>query len=114
MTSPQVPEQSESHAGLLDESRTAPSHARFDAILVPTYRPPRMLRSCYRPGPENAGSPLIVVCSRAVSQKEVIDLATRANVEAFAVRPATPEPAGDRLRDIPGRGAFRRQSRLEP
>jgi hypothetical protein len=30
VTSPRVPEQSESHAGLLDESRIGPARARFD------------------------------------------------------------------------------------
>lgn len=83
MTSPQVPEQSESHAGLLDESRKAPTHTRFDAILVPTYRPVTRLRSCIGLA-RRTGIPLIVVCSRAVSQKEVIERAARANVEAFA------------------------------
>ena len=84
MTSPQVPEQSESHAGLLDESRRASAHARFDAILVPTYRPVDRLQSCIGLA-RRTGIPLIVVCSRAVSQKEVIERATRANVEAFAL-----------------------------
>ena len=84
MTSPQIPGQGESHAGLLDESRTAPVHARFDAILVPTYRPITRLRSCIGLA-RRTGIPLIVVCSRAVNQKEVIDRATRANVEAFAL-----------------------------
>lgn len=84
MTSPQILRQSESHAGLLDESRTAPAHARFDAILVPTYRPVRQLRSCISLA-RRTGIPLIVVCSRAVNQKEVIDRATQANVEAFAL-----------------------------
>jgi glycosyltransferase involved in cell wall biosynthesis len=83
VTSPQVAEQSESHAGLLHEARKASADARFDAILVPTYRPITRLRSCIGLA-QRTETPLIVVCSRAVSQKEVIERATRANVETFA------------------------------
>jgi hypothetical protein len=79
----EVRQQSESHAGLLDESRRTPAHARFDAIVVPTYRPVNRLRSCIGLA-QRTQTPLIVVCSRAVSQDEVIKMAARANVEAFA------------------------------
>ena len=93
MTSPQVPEQSESHVGLLDESRMAPTNTRFDAILVPTYRPVATLRSSIGLA-RRTKTPLIVMCSRAVSQKEVIELATRANVEAFAFDLPLENPLG--------------------
>ncbi len=83
MRSPGAPEQSESHAGLLDESRGAPTRARFDAIVVPTYRPVEGLRSCINLA-RRTQIPLIVICSRAVHQDEVIEKAVRANVEAFA------------------------------
>jgi hypothetical protein len=83
VTSPRDPGQHESHAGLLDESRRAPAQARFEAIIVPTYRPVRRLRSCIDLA-RRTETPLIVVCSRAVHQDEVIKRAARANVEAFA------------------------------
>jgi hypothetical protein len=83
VTSSQLPQQNESHAGLLEESRKAPIRARFDAIVVPTYRPVTRLRSSIGLA-RRTGIPLIVVCSRAVSQKEVIERASRANVDAFA------------------------------
>jgi glycosyltransferase involved in cell wall biosynthesis len=83
VTSPRPPEQKESHAGLLDKSRRVPTHARFDAIVVPTYRPVKGLRSCIDLA-QRTEAPLIVVCSRAVRQDEVIRRAARANVEAFA------------------------------
>jgi hypothetical protein len=85
VTSPQVPYQSESHAGLLDVSGTASAHAWFDAIVVPTHRPVARLRSCIRLA-RRTQTPLIVICSRAVSQDEVIELAAEVdvNVEVFA------------------------------
>ena len=93
MTSPRVPEQSGSHAGLLDEPRRAPASARFDAILVPTYRPVRHLRSCIDLA-RRTQTPLIAVCSRAVRQNEVIALAARSNVEAFALDLPPGNPLG--------------------
>ncbi len=84
MTSPQVPDQSDSHAGLLEESGTASAHAQFDAIIVPTHRPVARLRSSIGIA-RRTRTPLIVLCSRAVSQDEVIERATRAGVEAFAL-----------------------------
>jgi hypothetical protein len=93
VTSSQVPKQSESHAGLLEAARRAPAEARFDAILVPTYRPVTRLRSCIRLA-RRTGIPLIVVCSRAVSRKEVIARAARANVEAFAFDLPAGNPLG--------------------
>jgi glycosyltransferase involved in cell wall biosynthesis len=83
VTPPRAPEQSGSHAGLLDESRRAPARARFDAIVVPTYRPAIRLRSCIDLA-RRTQTPLIVACSRAVRQDEVIRRAARADVEAFA------------------------------
>ena len=83
MTSPRVPEQRESHAGLLDESRRASTDTLFEAIVVPTYRPVRRLRSCIDLA-QRTNVPLIVVCSKEVRQNEVIKRAARANIEAFA------------------------------
>ena len=93
MTSPRVPGQHASHAGLLDESRTARAQARFEAIVVPTYRPVRRLRSCIDLA-RRTETPLIVVCSKAVHQDEVIKRATRANVEAFAFDLPRENPLG--------------------
>jgi hypothetical protein len=50
---------------------------------VPTYRPVRRLRSCIDLA-QRTETPLIVACSKAVNQDEVIKKAARANVEAFA------------------------------
>jgi TIR domain len=59
------------------------SRARFDAILIPTCRPVTRLRSCIGLA-RRTQTPLIVACSRAASQSEVIGMAGSANVEAFA------------------------------
>lgn len=81
--SSRVPEQSSSHAGLLDESQGVPTHAQFDAIVVPTCRPVKNMWSCINLAGRTQ-TPLIVVCSREIGQDEVIERADLANVEAFA------------------------------
>jgi hypothetical protein len=68
------------------------AHARFDAIVVPTHRPVERLRSGLGIA-RRTRKPLIVLCSRAISQDEVIERAARADVEAFAVN----LPAGNPL-----------------
>jgi hypothetical protein len=84
VTSLRVTEQGESHLELLDESPWAPADALFDAILVPTHRPVNRLWSGIDLA-RRTHTPLIVVCSGQVRQKEVIDLAAQANVETFAL-----------------------------
>lgn len=102
MTPHRVPEQSESHAGLLDESHILPTRARFDAILVPTYRsvyPPAQERLAPSLEPcvdlaQRTQTPLIVVCSRAARPDDVISMATEANAEAFALDLPLGNPLG--------------------
>lgn len=93
MTYPQVPYQSESHAGLLDVSGIASAQAWFDAIVVPTHRPVARLRSCIRLAGRTQ-TPIIVMCSRAVSQDDVIELAVEidVNVQVFAFNLPTASP----------------------
>jgi hypothetical protein len=79
-----VPEQSESHAGLLDSSHRSSTRAQFDAILVPTNRPFKNLNFCIKLALKTQ-VPLIVVCSKKVTQDQVKKIATEANVEAFAL-----------------------------
>ena len=86
-----VPEQSESHAGLLDSSRRSSTPARFDAIVVPTKRPANSLNDCIGLALKTH-IPLIVVCSKKVHRHEVINMAAEANVEAFALD-LPPDPA---------------------
>jgi hypothetical protein len=96
VTSPRIPGQSDSHAGLLDErveSRSVSDHARFDAIVVPTYRPVAVLRNSIGLA-RRTQTPLIVACSRAVTQNEVIELASSENVEAFAFDLPPTNPLG--------------------
>jgi len=84
VTSHWIPEQHASHSGLLDFSHPSSGGARFDAILVPTYRPIRMLGDCISLARETA-IPLIVICSKRVDKGEVFKAARRANVAAYAV-----------------------------
>jgi hypothetical protein len=88
-----VPEQSGSHIGLLDESRRRPTRAQFDAILVPTYRPVGWLDHCVDLALRTR-IPLVVVCSKDVHQREVVDMASRANIEAFALDLPSANPLG--------------------
>lgn len=57
---------------------------QFDAILVPTNRKVEWLSDCIGLALETA-IPLIVICSKRVQKRQVIDAAKRANVEIFAV-----------------------------
>lgn len=84
MTSDGVPQHRASHKGLLDSSPQHPGRTGFDAILVPTNRPVRMLRDCIALARDTA-IPLIVVCSKRVDKDQVFKAARRANVHAFAV-----------------------------
>ena len=70
--------------GLLDSSRQLSDRAQFDAIVVPTNRPVDMLGDCIGLALET-DIPLIVICSKRVDRHQVIDVATRANVKAFAL-----------------------------
>jgi hypothetical protein len=83
VTSHWIPEHSASHDGLLDSYRPS-SRAQFDAILVPTNRPVQMLGDCIGLALEIA-IPLIVVCSKRINKRQVIDVAARENVGAFAI-----------------------------
>ena len=93
MTSPPVPEQSESHAGLLDELHDGPAHARFDAIVVPTYRAVPGLRKCIGLA-RRTQTPLIVMCSRNVTEDEVTKRAAQDNVRAYAFDLRSRNPLG--------------------
>lgn len=84
MLSDWVPEQSESHTRLLDFSHRSFTRAQFDAILVPTNRPVKNLNFCIKLALKTQ-VPLIVVCSKKVTQDQVKEIATQADVEAFAV-----------------------------
>ena len=84
VTSHWIPEQHSSHSGLLDFSYQSSDGARFDAILVPTHRPIKMLRDCISLARETA-VPLIVICSKRVDKDQVFKAASRANVAAYAV-----------------------------
>jgi hypothetical protein len=88
-----IPYQSESHERLLDSSHRSSGRAQFDAILVPASRPVGTLRDCIGVALETA-IPLIVVCSKRVNKHQVVDLASRENVEVIAVdlpqHPANP------------------------
>lgn len=92
MTSLSVPDQSESHAGLLEDySGPVSARARFDAIVVPTHRPVQRLRASIDLA-KRTNRPLIVMCSRAVRQDEVIRQANEAKVEVFAFNMPTGNP----------------------
>lgn len=83
VTSHWIPEQSASHIELL-ESSDHQGRAQFDAILVPTNRPVGSLSACITLARQTA-IPLIVVCSKRVKKRQVIEVAERENVEVFAV-----------------------------
>ena len=83
VTRDRFPEQNASHIELL-ESSDHQGRAQFDAILVPTNRPVEFLRACIGLAQQTA-IPLIVVCSKRVNKREVIEAAERENVEVFAV-----------------------------
>jgi hypothetical protein len=93
VTPHRVPEQSSSHAGLLDESPKLHSPTPFDAILVPTCRKPSKLSHAISLA-RRTDIPLIIVCSKSARRDEVIDMASRADIEAVAVDLATANPLG--------------------
>ena len=74
----------------------------FDAIVVPTHRPAKRLRASIDLA-RRTRRPLIVMCSRAVRQADVIRRANEAGIEAFAFNMPAWQPAGDRLRHLAGR-----------
>ena len=84
MTSHWIPEQSASHIELLESSDQSQGRAQFDAILVPTNRRVEFLSACISLAQQTA-IPLIVVCSKRVKKRQVIEVAERENVEVFAV-----------------------------
>jgi len=84
VTSHWIPEQSASHIELLESSGQSQCRAQFDAILVPTNRPVEFLSACISLAQQTAIR-LIVVCSKKVNKRQVIELAERENVEVFAV-----------------------------
>ena len=84
VTSHWIPEQSASHIELLESSDQSQGRAQFDAILVPTNRPVEFLSACISLAQQTA-IPLIVVCSKRVKKRQVIEVAERENVEVFAV-----------------------------
>lgn len=84
MTPHRVPEQSASHAGLLDKSSSPPSKVQFDAILVPTYRPADRLEHAIDLA-RRTQILLIVLCSQAAHAREAIEMASRANIDALAL-----------------------------
>jgi hypothetical protein len=86
-----IPEHSTSHDRLLDTSHQSSGRVQFDAILVPTNRLVESLSACIGLALETA-IPLIVVCSKRVKKRQVIDAARRENVEVFAVD-LPPHPA---------------------
>jgi hypothetical protein len=88
-----VPEQSGSHAGLLDESRRHPSRSRFDAIIVPTYRPVSHLDFCIGLALRTR-IPLLAVCSKEVHGREVVEVASQVGIEAFAIDLPSANPFG--------------------
>lgn len=100
MTSPEVPGQSTSHTGLLDSARRAADGVGFSAIVVPTHRQVDSLSACMQLARET-GIPLVVVCSKLVSQHQVIKMATDVGVKAYALDwpsySANPNPLGVRF-----------------
>jgi hypothetical protein len=93
VTSDWVPEQSPSHAGLLDKSVASPGRAQFDAIVVPTYHQASGLRYSMDLA-RRTGIPLIVVCSKAARKDQVVAMAAAANVAVFALDLPLVDPLG--------------------
>jgi hypothetical protein len=84
VTSHWIPEHSTSHDRLLDSSHQSSDRVQFDAILVPTNRLVESLSDCIGLALET-DIPLIVICSKRVKKRQVIEAARRENVEIFAV-----------------------------
>jgi hypothetical protein len=84
MTSHRVPGQSASHARLLDSTRRPARDLGFSAIVVPTNRRVDSLTACMRLVRETR-IPLVVVCSKLVRHRQVIQMATDVGVKAYAV-----------------------------
>ncbi len=93
VTSDWVPEQSPSHAGLLDESVASPGRAQFNAILVPTYHQASGLNYSMDLA-RRTGIPLIVACSKAARKEQVVAMAAAANVAVFALDLPLVNPLG--------------------
>jgi hypothetical protein len=93
VTSDWVPEQSASHAGLLDKSVASPSRAQFDAIVVPTCHQASGLKYSMDLA-RRTGIPLIVVCSKAARKDQVVAMAAAANVAVFALDLPSVDPLG--------------------
>jgi hypothetical protein len=84
MTSPQVPEQSTSHTGLLDSACRSADDPGFAAIVVPTHRRVDSLTACMKLARETR-IPLVVVCSKLIRQRQAIKMATEVGVKAYAL-----------------------------
>jgi hypothetical protein len=84
VTSSQVPKQGTSHTRLLDSARRSADGPGFAAIVVPTHRQADSLSACMQLARET-GIPLVVVCSKLVSQQQVIRMAASAGVKAYAL-----------------------------
>jgi hypothetical protein len=85
VVSPWVPEQSKSHAELLESSTQPSEHEQFDAIFVPTNREAAgQLEDCIELARETQ-IPLIMVCSKRAHASEAIGMAERAKVKAYAL-----------------------------
>jgi hypothetical protein len=84
VTSHWVPQQSASHAGLLDTARRSADGIRFDSIVVPTNRQVDSLTGCMQLARETR-TPLVVVCSKLVNQHQVIEMAMGIGVTAYAL-----------------------------
>ena len=91
MTSQWAPEQSSSHQRLLDSARRSAPDIPFDSIVVPTNRRAKSLTACMRLARQTR-IPLIVICSKMVRRREVIDMANRVGVKAYALD-LPPHPA---------------------
>jgi hypothetical protein len=93
MTSHWVPEQSTSHARLLESVRPSAHDFWFDSIVVPTNRPVASLTPCMGLARETH-IPLVVLCSKMVRSHQVIKMATDVGVKAYALdwppHPANP------------------------
>jgi hypothetical protein len=84
VTSYWVPQQSASHAGLLDTAPRSADGSGFDSIVVPTNRQVDSLTACMQLARETR-IPLVVVCSKLVNQHQVIEMAMSIGVTTYAL-----------------------------
>jgi glycosyltransferase involved in cell wall biosynthesis len=96
VTPHKVPDQSGSHVKLLDPVRRSPGQGQFDAIIIPTYREAAALKHGIDLA-RQAQLPLIVMCSRAARQREIIELAAPAGITVLALEVSSESALGIRL-----------------